>query len=90
MIFGMDLIGAESFDPEDSDWACDEVWAPTERILYIPVSDSGKGWEECLERMSSLIKTYLDSDQPAAQTLKSKAGIGIGFVDGDLNPIWQA
>ncbi|QDT81246.1 hypothetical protein Mal35_47270 [Gimesia maris] len=90
VIFGIDLIGAESFDPDDSDWACDEVWAPAERILYIPVSDSGKDWEECLERMSTLIQTYLDSDLPAANTLKSKSGIGIGFVDGDLKLIWQA
>lgn len=90
VIFGIDLIGAEHFDPEDNDWACDEVWAPTERILYIPVINSGESWEECLERMSSLIKIYLNSDQTGAQTLKSKSGIGIGFVDGDLDLIWQA
>ena len=24
--FGVELIGAESFNEDDSDWACDEVW----------------------------------------------------------------
>ena len=45
-----EIIGAASFDPKDSDWACDEVF------------EKGK----------------------YASLLRSKQGLGLGFVDGDL------
>ena len=34
--FGIELIGAGNYDPDDSDWACDEVWEPKQRRLFIP------------------------------------------------------
>ena len=83
-MFGIELIGAERFDLEDEDWACDEVWSPSQRQLSIPIEYSGDNWEECLERMKILTTSYLDSQSVDAEKLKSRKGVGIGFVDGNL------
>ncbi len=87
--FGIDLVGTGSFDPEDDDWACDEVWTPEQRMLYIPLEASGTEWEACLSRMKSLVQNYLNTEQSPAEKLKSGAAVGIGFVDGDIELAWQ-
>lgn len=87
--FGIDLVGTERFDAADDDWACDEVWTPEERILYIPVEASGTDWKTCLSRMKLLVQNYLNTEVETAQKLKSGAAVGIGFVGGDLELVWQ-
>lgn len=86
--FGIELIGAGEFDPEDADWACDEIWEPHQRQLLIPIEYSGESWDVCHERMKKLALTTLNSDEPLIQKLKATKGVGIGFVDGDLELIW--
>lgn len=88
--FGVELIGASAFDPNNSDWACEEVWEPAQRRLSIPIEYSGDMWNICLERMKVLTLEFLESDCPVAKKLKSKAGVGIGFVGGDLEIIWHS
>jgi len=39
--------------------------------------------------MKSLVENYLNTEQSAAEKLKSGAAVGIGFVDGDLELVWQ-
>lgn len=87
--FGIELIGAGNYDPDDSDWACEEVWEPKQRRLFIPLAYSGTGWEGCLEKMKILALKLLKSDKKFVEKLTSRQGIGIGFVDGDLEIIWQ-
>jgi len=87
--FGVELIGAGEFDENDPDWACDEVWEPEQRQLNIPVEYSGDSWEICLERMKKLIIVTLQSNQSFVSKLKERKGVGVGFVDGDLEIVWQ-
>ena len=88
--FGVELIGAGSFDEADPDWPCDEVWEPEPRMVIIPPDFSGPEWEECLARMKALVSRQLELDGPAAKQLKSSQGIGIGFVDGELEIVWTS
>jgi hypothetical protein len=87
--FGVEIVGAGSFDAEDPDWPCDEVWEPQPRGIPIPVAYSGDTWEECLQRIRTLVVQTLGGQSPAVQQLKSSQGVGIGFVDGDLEVIWK-
>lgn len=87
--FGIELIGSEAFDENDPDWACEEVWEPKTRGIYTPISYSGDTWEVCLEKLKALVIKQLGTDSPSIQLLKSKQGVGIGFVDGDLEIIWK-
>jgi hypothetical protein len=87
--FGIELIGAERFDRTDEDWACEEIWEPIQRRISIPVLYSGENWEECLQKFNSLVTKFVSSEGKAALVLKSRDGIGIGFVDGNLEIIWE-
>ena len=87
--FGLEIIGAGAFDPADADWACDEVWQPEARGIDIPVGYSGQDWQSCLDRMKGLVIDLLGSDEPWVATIKEKHGLGLGFVDGALEIVWQ-
>lgn len=86
MKFGIEMVGTASFDEDDSDWACDEVWGPEVRQTPIPKQFSGDDWEECLINVKSLLQSYIKSH---SGTEKFKQGVGIGFVDGEIEVLWQ-
>ncbi len=88
--FGIELIGAGIFDEKDPDWPCDEVWEPSARGINIPVEFSGEDWEACLSKMTRLLLQQLKSNTRAGRRLVDSSGIGIGFVDGDLQVIWKS
>ena len=75
-----EIVGAESFDPENSDWACDEVFDNREKPLKW---SSRQSWEKILAQMESHLKKYLKKGKYAS-LLRSKKGLGLGFVEGDL------
>lgn len=86
--FGIEIIGAPDFDEDDPDWACNEIWAPKQRQLEIPIKYSGSKWRECLAKMTEAVCQYLEKGDKRA-VLTNSIGIGIGFVDGDLNIVWK-
>ena len=75
-----EIIGAGSFDEENSDWACDEVFSSRKTPLRWK---SNKSWEKVLSSFQSVLNTYLKQGKHARLLLEKK-GLGFGFVDGDL------
>ncbi len=88
-MFGIEIIGASEFDLKNEDWACEEIWEPSQRTLSIPIEYSGEDWQRCLEVMRNLVVKFLSTNKNSARKLKSRNGIGIGFVDGNLEIIWK-
>ena len=78
--WGLELIGASSFDTIDSDWACDEVF--TTRNNPLTWYDD-KEWHDVLTITIKLLKDYLEKGK-YGEKLKELQGLAIGFVDGDL------
>lgn len=87
--FGIELIGASSFDLDNSDWACDEVWEPKQRGIEIPTSLNIQSWEECLEKMKIILSKILEENTHNSRILKSRNGVALGFVDGDLEILFK-
>jgi len=87
--FAIELIGTGACDEDDPDWPCDEVWEPVPRTILIPIDYSGDEWQSCRHKLKALVLKHLETESPAIQKLKSSQGIGIGFVDGDLEVIWK-
>lgn len=87
--FGIELIGAAQFDEGDPDWACDEIWEPETRQLFIPEDYSGSDWQTCLDNMTELVKRQLATESSLVQRIKHSQAVGIGFVDGDIQLIWK-
>ena len=84
--WSMELIGAGRFDPEDQDWACDEVTDFNSRESLFTFQAECE-WDEALQTMIDILKKYLN-DGKYADLLKSREGVGVGFVDGDIEIIY--
>jgi shikimate kinase len=83
-LWSIELIGASRFDPEDPDWACDEIFTNRED----PLSWSAEtDWEEVLETMTEYVEKYL-IEGAGASILKNSEAVGIGFVDGDITIVY--
>ncbi len=78
------MIGAASYDPDDSDWACDEVFSTGENLFALTADD----WEACLADVIGLVKQYLSGGKHAALMTGTRA-VAVGFVDGDIEVIWE-
>ena len=76
----LELIGASSFDTNDNDWACDEVFTTRDKPL---TWHDDKEWQEVLMMIKKLLKDYLEKGK-YGKVLKERQGLAVGFVDGDL------
>lgn len=79
-VYAVEIIGSPSFDETDEDWACDEVFNNRD---YPLLWKSYKSWEGVLEDTKALVKRYLKEGRYASLLL-SKKGVGVGFVDGNI------
>lgn len=80
--WSLELVGCSSFDPDDDDWACDEVSDFGTRDN--PFTWNSKGdWETVLADLKKKLTRYLETGR-SADKLKKLDGVAVGFVDGDL------
>ncbi len=80
--WSMELVGASRFDLEDEDWPCDEITDfDSRKDPYKWEMDCT--WQEALAHMVNELKEYLANGKHA-ELLKSRTGVGVGFVDGDI------
>lgn len=84
--WSIELVGTGRFDEEDEDWACDEVadFGTRENPL---TWQKDVEWSEALEEMITVLKQYLDTGM-YADVLKMGKGVGVGFVDGDIEILY--
>jgi shikimate kinase len=83
-LWSIELIGASRFDPEDPDWACDEIFTNRED----PLSWSAEvDWQDIQETMTQYVEKYL-IEGSGASILKNSEAVGIGFVDGDITIVY--
>lgn len=84
-MWSIELIGTDEFDAEDDDWACDEVVAFRKNPFVFKFSAD---WEEVLEIVVRMIRKYLEKGI-YADKIRHYKGVAVGFVDGDLEIIYQ-
>ena len=82
--FDAQCIGSPEYDPDDSDWACNELFTTGEDLCHIKADD----WESCLEIVINYVKEYLSSGA-YANKLTNMVAVTVGFVDGDLEVVFQ-
>lgn len=85
--WSIELVGTNRFDIEDEDWCCDEITDfGTRENPFMWKQDTT--WNKILEDTIFYLKEYLNVGK-YANVLKDKMGIGVGFVDGDLEIIYH-
>ena len=82
--YDVEIIGSDSFDEEDEDWACGEVFSTRDDLFFVQRTNDIAEWEEGLSFISALVEEYLREGKYAGK-LKSYTAVGIGFVDGDID-----
>ncbi len=88
--YEVELVGASEFDPEDSDWACSELFTSRDRNRFaISRATAGGDWAAALGYVQSTVAEYLAANGDGAKVLKSTQAVGVGFVDGDLTVLWR-
>ena len=83
--WSIELVGTSTFDENNSDWACNEIYTTRENP-YALVKESN--WKEVETLFTSFLNNYLSTGK-YSNILKEYCGIGIGFVDGDLSIIYK-
>ena len=80
--WSMELVGSDWFDLENEDWAYNEITDfESRRNLYEWKMDCD--WEEALTYMVNELTEYLANGKHS-ELLKSSIGVGVGFVDGNI------
>ncbi len=79
--WSIELVGTFSFDRDNDDWACDEVFATRDNPFMI---ERESDWKSMETFFIGLLNEYLSSGK-----LKEYQAIGIGFVDGDLHILYE-
>ena len=79
--FDVQIVGCPSYDADDSDWACNDIFSSEEDLFHFTATD----WETALEDFQAILENYLASGVKNALT--DSKYIAMGFVDGDLIPI---
>lgn len=87
--YDIQLIGTDAFDEEDEEWACEEIFTTGENIFLLPRTNDIENWEEGLSFIIKMVAKYLDNGK-YANILKGLQAVGIGFVDGDIELLYQA
>jgi hypothetical protein len=87
--FSVKLIGAPSFDEEDSDWACEDILDIEVQRFRLPFQVVGSDWHSALTTVQEWLTAYLQSGSVGAARLKESEAVAVGFVDGDLELVWR-
>lgn len=87
--YDIQLIGTNTFDEEDEDWTCEEVFTTGEDVFLIPRTNDIEDWEKGLAFITKIVQKYLE-DGKYANLLQGLQAVGIGFVDGDIEILHQA
>lgn len=85
--WSVELVGTDRFDPEDEDWMCYEVTDFGTRDDCYTWQEHTE-WMEIQQKVVAVLTEYLEKGK-YADVLKSKSGVGVGFVDGDIEILYQ-
>lgn len=87
--YDIQLIGTDTFNEEDEDWVCEEIFTTGENVFLLPKTNSIENWEDGLSFIRKMVEKYLENGK-YANILKGLQAVGIGFVDGDIELLYQA
>jgi hypothetical protein len=84
--FSAYLIGADTFDKNSNDWACDEAFTPKERYFSIS-REQVDGWKNFETVIIEATKNFLWSPDGEKTFLAKAVAITVGFDDGNLKRV---
>ena len=83
-----EIVGCPVYDPNDQDWACDDIFMSDDPRFELPHETVGSHWEQGLRAAIQIIENYLASGSVGANRMRQSQAVSVGFVDGDLHLVW--
>jgi hypothetical protein len=87
--FHLQIIGSIITPDEDDEWYCRDDFTTGENVLIIKRKVTGEKWEDGLEYFTNQVKQYIEKGK-YKKILKTTKVVGIGFVDGDDEIIYES
>ncbi|WP_313237950.1 hypothetical protein [Delftia acidovorans] len=84
----LQIVGCPTYDPQDPDWACDDIFMSDDPHFELPHEVVGSDWEKGLAAARKLLGSYVASEATGALRLRQSQAVSAGFVDGELHLIW--
>lgn len=84
----VEIVGCPTYEPHDSDWACDDIFNSGGPRFGLPHLTVGSHWEQGLDAAIGLLKAYVASDAAGAGRMRDSQAVSVGFVDGELHLVW--
>ena len=85
----IEVVGCPTYDPADPDWACDDIFMSAQPRFELPHNVVGKTWERGLGAALRMLQSYVAGESSGANRLRQGEAVSVGFVDGELVPIWR-
>ena len=85
--YSVQLVASSYYDENDSDWPCHEVFSTGEDLFQLKRTEEICDWVNGLEIAADIVYDYL-RDGTNKDKLTSFEAVAIGFVDGDLIPLY--
>lgn len=83
--FEVEVVGSSHFDPQSSDWGCEEAWTSRPMRYVALYAEAGRSWEQLLKSAAASVKEFVSTELPGAETLlRCAEAVTVGFVDGEL------
>lgn len=84
----MEMVGTGRFSLDDDSWLSDEIMDFGTR-QYPLIWEQASDWKTILAEAVLNLKEYLDHGKHA-HCLKTVAGVGVGFADGDIEILYTS
>lgn len=85
----VDLVTTKSYDKDNEDWACDIVCNLSQNNSFVLKEDCLGNYKNVQNKVFVVVYEYLQTGKFAYE-FENKKCVAVGFVDGDLMPIYIA
>ena len=85
----VDITGTASFNAEDESWTENINWDSGDELFIIRTEKFEGDWEEIHDSIAEALEALIELDGELADTLCDSDAVAVGFIDGDLEIIWQ-
>lgn len=89
-VYLVDITGTTAYDEKDEAWTEGINWDSGEELFIIPKEKFEGDWEEIHDTIAESLEALIEVNDELSETLCDSDAIAVGFIDGDLEIIWQA
>jgi hypothetical protein len=82
------IIGTETYDADDEDWACEGIWNPTTPEFLIDYAVFDNDYEVAEAEIAKIIAGFIHRKRPGSELLRQAKCVATGFPDGDLITVY--